>query len=280
MKSEPFKGKVAVVTGASVGIGRELALQLAGQGAKVVLAARDKARLNEVAEECRGRGGEAMAVPTDVSDKAACRNLIERTVAEHGEIDLLINNAGYGLTADLIDIEDICLLEELMQVNFNGSLYCTYYALPHIVKARGRIVGISSIAGYFSSPGSSAYNASKFAMRGFFNALRMELAGRGVSVTMIYPGYVITEFAARVKDKHGNERGDKAAEMYKKSMMSAEACARITLRAVAKRKREVLMTVQAKIGRWVHLLLPGLLDRMVRKYRTGRDKRFKELLKH
>lgn len=279
MKKDLFSGRVAVVTGASAGLGRELALQLAAQEARVVLAARNRFRLDEVARECRSRGGEAMVVPTDVGDKAACRHLIEQTVAEYGGVDLLINNAGYGLTADLLDIEDIGLLERLMQVNFNGSLYCTFYALPHIVKSKGSIVGISSVAGYFSAPGSSAYNASKFAMRGFFDALRMELAATGASVTMIYPGYIVTEFAARVQDRYGKERGNKALGTYRKSMMSAEKCAHITLRAAAKRKREVLIPLYAKLGRWFRLLFPRLYDRLIRKYRSVRDERFERLFK-
>lgn len=278
MRTQPYAEKVMIITGASAGIGRELALQAAAQGARLVLAARDAARLEILASECRAAGGEAIAVPTDVSDREACGALIQHTLEKFGRIDVLINNAGYGMTADIGDLRDITLVDRLMQVNFNGSVYCTWFALPHLKESRGRIIVMASVAGHFSMGGSAAYNASKFAMRGFFDALRQELAASGVSVTIICPGYVASEFAARVQGGDGRERGPRALGIYSPKIMSAATCARITLAAAASRKREVLMTMQAKIGRWLRLLAPGLMERILIRYRAARDRRMRELL--
>ena len=273
-----YEDSVAIVTGASSGIGRELALQLAGLSATVVLASRNEERLEEVAALCQEQGSQALVVPTDVADKEACKNLIDRTIATFGRIDHLFNNAGYGITSELIELSDIALFDKLLQVNFNGSMYCTYYALPHLVKTKGRICGISSVAGWFSMAGSSIYNASKHAMRGFFDAIRQEVKPKGVSVTMIYPGYVVTEFLANVQTQEGVERGQQALKLYSEKMMTAEECAKRTLKAAAKRKREVLMTTQANIGIWVKRFFPGLLDRLLAGYRNRREERMKKLL--
>lgn len=278
MGSETYREQVVVITGASAGIGRELALQAAEQGARLVLAARDAARLQQLAADCRTAGGDAIAVPTDVADREACGRLIETAVRTWGRIDVLINNAGYGLTSDIADLTDISLVDRLMQVNFNGSVYCTWYALPHLKLSRGKIVVISSVAGRFSMGGSAAYNASKFALRGFFDALRQELVASGVSVTVIYPGYVVTEFAARVQDSAGQARGARALGIYSPKLMSAAACARITLAAAARRRREVLMTLQAKIGEWLRLIAPGFMERILIGYRAARDQRMRKLL--
>ena len=272
-----FAEKVVIITGASMGIGRELALQLAAQGARVVLAARSEEKLKQLEEKIAAEGGEAFSVVTDVGDKEQCQNLIQQAVERYGQIDALINNAGYGVTAPLAELEDIDLFDKQMQVNFNGSMYCTYYALPHLIKSKGTICGVSSIAGFASMAGSSIYNASKFAMRGFFDALRQEMKEHGVSVTMIYPGYVVTQFAANVKTRKGKTRGKKALGMYNKRMMTAETCARITIKAMAHRKREVIMTFSGNAGIWLKRFFPGLIDWIILKLKQKRQKDLKHL---
>jgi short-subunit dehydrogenase len=262
MKTDAFRNQVIIVTGASSGIGRALALQLAGQGAKVVLAARRAELLEQVAAACRQAGGEALAVPTDVADQAQCRALIEKTVAAFDGLDMLVNNAGLTVIARLEDYTDLSLFQHTIDVNFYGAVYCTYYALPHLIRSRGRIVAVSSLGGKAPLPFNSPYIASKFAMHGFFDTLRIELRRHGVSVTIICPYWVVTGFHEAQLDMDGKPRGRRGRAIYTKNMMSAERCAEVVLRAADRRQREVLMGPGRLIA-WLKLLAPGLLDRML-----------------
>ena len=262
MTSQVFKENVAIITGASTGIGRELALQLADQGAWLTLAARDAERLESVAAECRKRGSRALVVPTDVSEQVQCENLINRTVTEYGRIDTLVNNAGITMWARFEDLQDLKPLEQIMRVNYFGSVYCTHYALPYLKRTKGRIVGVSSLAGKTGVPTRSGYSASKHAMAGFFDALRIEVAEQGISVTMIYPGFVTSEIRGRAYGPDGKPLGK--SPVRESEVMSVETCARIIVRAMAKRKREEVMTLRGKLGMWVKLIAPGLVDRVAR----------------
>jgi len=261
MKSDVFRGQVAIVTGASAGIGRSLALQLASQGAKVVLAARRVDRLEQVALECRQRGGETLVVPMDVSDEAQCKALVEKTVGQFGRLDMLINNAGLAVSAFFNDFPDLHLFKHTMNVNFYGAVYCTYYALPYLKQSKGRIVAISSVGAKAAIPYNTPYISSKYAMHGFYDALRMELYRYGVSVTIICPYWVVTEFHEAQMDKNGLPRGRRGRAIYTDKMMTAERCAKITLEAAKKRRREVLMG-PGTLAVWLKLLAPGLLDRL------------------
>jgi short-subunit dehydrogenase len=258
MTNTVFKENVVIITGASSGIGRELAHQLADQGAWLALAARNAERLTEVAARCRGRGGKAITVATDVGQRAQCQSLIEQTVHEYGRIDTLINNAGISMWARFDETEDLSFFESIMQVNYLGSMYCTYYALPYLKQSKGRIVGISSLAGKGGVPTRSGYAASKHAMAGFFDTLRIELAVDGVSVTMIYPGFVATEVRERAFGGDGKPIGK--SPVRESQVMTVETCARLILAAAAKRKRELVMTLRGKAGMWLRLIVPGLVD--------------------
>jgi short-subunit dehydrogenase len=262
MSEDSFRGRVAIVTGASSGIGRALALQLAGQGAKVVLAARRAELLEEAAAACRATGGEALAVPTDVADEAQCRALVERTVAAFGGLDLLVDNAGLAVIARLEDYANLGLFRHVLDVNFYGAVHCTYHALPHLIRSRGRIVAISSLGGKMPAPYNSAYIASKFALHGFFDSLRIEMAKYGVSVTIVCPFWVVTGFHEAQLDKAGVPHGPRGRAIYTPKMMSADRCAEITLRAARRRRREVLMGPAGLVA-WLRLLAPGLIDRYV-----------------
>lgn len=259
MKTGAYREQVVIVTGASSGIGKALALQLARQGAKVVLAARRAELLEQVAAACRQAGSEALAVPTDVADEAQCKGLVEKTVATFSRLDMLINNAGLAVLALFDDFPDLSLFRHTLDVNFSGAVSCTYYALPHLKQSRGRIVAISSVGGKTALPYNTAYCASKYALHGFYDALRMELAQHGVGVTVICPWWVVTEFHEAQLDKNGVPHGARGRAIYSKKMMSAERCAEITLRAAYQRRREVLMGP----GVWTVLLkalTPGLVD--------------------
>lgn len=259
MSRNAFRDQVVIVTGASAGIGRSLALQLAGQGAKVAVAARRVERLEQVAVECRQRGGEALVAPADVSDEAQCKSLIENTVRAFGRLDMLVNNAGLATSALFEDFPDLRLFRHVLEVNFCGAVYCTYYALAHLRQTRGRILMISSLGGKAALPYNTPYIASKYAMQGFCDSLRMELAQRGVSVTVICPWWVVTEFHEAQMDKNGVPRGPRGRAFYTRNMMTADRCAELALDAAHRRRREVLLGPGVPIV-WLKLVAPGLLD--------------------
>jgi short-subunit dehydrogenase len=259
MKKDAFRDQVVIVTGASAGIGKSLALQLASQGAKVVVAARRADRLEQVVEECHQRGGEALAVPMDVSDEVQCKTLVDKTVATFGRLDMLINNAGLAVSALFDEFPDLHLFRHTIEVNFYGAVYCTYYALPHLKQSKGRIVAISSVAGKAAFPYNTPYISSKYAMHGFYDALRMELFQCGVSATVICPYWVVTEFHEAQMNKNGVPRGSRGRSIYTNKMMTADRCAAITLEAALKRRREVLMG-PGTLAVWLKLLAPGFLD--------------------
>jgi short-subunit dehydrogenase len=265
MKKLFFQNQVVIVTGASAGIGKSLALQLADQGAWIVLAARRKDRLEQIAAECRTRGGKALAIPTDIAKETQCKTLVEQTIQEFGRLDMLINNAGFATVALFEELPNLDLFKRTVDVNFYGNVYPTYYALPHISQSQGRIVSISSIGGKLAVPGNSSYVASKFAINGFFDSLRMELAQAGVSITVIYPSWVVTEFHESMLDKDGKQRGKEGRKIYNNKMMTAEECAQIILKSSAKRKREVLMG-SAPLALWLKLIMPRMLDRIIIKF--------------
>jgi NAD(P)-dependent dehydrogenase (short-subunit alcohol dehydrogenase family) len=173
MRPGPFTEKVVVITGASRGIGAELAYQLSEQGARLALAARDISRLETVAGQCQARGGEAICIPTDVSEAILCQDLIEGAVKHFGRLDMLVNNAGITMWAKFEEVQDLTIYEKIMRVNYLGSVFCTYYALPYLKQSRGRLVAVSSLTGKAGVPTRSGYAASKHAMVGFFDSLRM-----------------------------------------------------------------------------------------------------------
>jgi short-subunit dehydrogenase len=267
--TDTFRENVVIVTGASSGIGRALSVQLAGQGAWLALAARDQERLEEVAEECRQAGGRAFVIPTDVAEREQCERLVNVTVAGYRRVDTLINNAGISMWARFEDMQDLAPLEHIMRVNFLGSMYCTYAALPHLKQTRGRIVVVSSLAGKTGVPLRSGYAASKHALVGFFDTLRIELQPYGVSVTLIYPDFVQSETHRRAYGADGRPLGKSPLQEGK--VMTAEECARRILQAAADRKREEIMGMRGKLGQWLKLIAPGLVDRIAqRAIRRGR----------
>ncbi len=240
-----------------------MAIQFSKHGANLILAARNRENLIKVAEFCQTKGGKALAVQTDITDKIQCKQLIERAIQEFGRIDTLINNAGISMLANFDEIEDITLLEKIMKVNYFGSMYCTHFALPYLKKTKGRIVAVSSLTGKTGVPTRSGYSASKHAMAGFFDSIRIELAGSGVSVTTLYPGFIATEMRENALNKDGVCLG--ISPMNESNMMSVSKGAGIIINAIAKRKREVVMTFKAKFGLWVKLIFPGLVDYIAKK---------------
>ena len=248
MGAKDFHDNVVIITGASSGIGAELARQLSAQGAKIVLGARNTELLHVVRNSC-ANPGDIRVVRCDVNDKEQCKHLIEETVSSFSRIDTLINNAGIGMHSNFEDLADPDVLDDVMRVNYLGSAYCTYYALPYIRKTRGRIVAVSSLTGKAGVPSRTGYAASKHAMAGFFDSLRIELAGSGVTVTVAYPGFVDTGIGERALGADGLPMGDRA--FMRDGVMTTEECCRLIVETAGARKREIIMTLTARLGQWL-----------------------------
>ncbi|WNG39884.1 SDR family oxidoreductase [Archangium violaceum] len=256
-----MRGKTAVITGASSGIGEELAVALAARGAQVVLAARGEESLARVKQRCEQAGGRALVVPTDVSDPEACGRLVARAVEAFGGIDYLVNNAGLVMRARFEDVTDLSLFERIMRVNYLGAVYCTHHALPHVKARRGLLVAVSSLTGKSGVPTRTGYSASKHAMQGFFDSLRIELSGTGVDVLVVSPGFVATDIRARALGPDGKAGHTDIAEDENR-MMDARTCADLILRAMERREREVVMMPAAKLVMALKALVPGMVDRL------------------
>ncbi|HUX95766.1 MAG TPA: SDR family oxidoreductase [Bacteroidales bacterium] len=263
MNRNAFTENVVIITGASSGIGQQLAYNLAEQGAWLVLSARNVDNLQEVANTCAHLGAKVVIIPTDVSDKSQCRNLIEKTIEHYGRIDTLINNAGFAVASRFVDMSDLTVFEKIIQVNFFGGVYCTHYALPYLIKSGGRLIAISSLRGRLPSGTADGYGASKHAMAEFYSSLRNELSDTGVSVTLIYPSWVKTGITGRALKADGTFKGE--VSVHEKNGMSPEKCASIIVNAAGKRKGEIVMTFEGKLGLWLRLIAPSLVDKILRK---------------
>lgn len=255
-----FAGKVIVITGASEGIGAELARRLAPEKPKLVLAARRLDVQQAVVAQCIAAGAEAIAVRCDVGVEADCKALADAALARFGRIDMLVNNAGVSGHARFEEVTDFKWYEDMMRVNFMGSLWCTRYALPALKASRGLLAGVSSLAGKIGVPGRTAYSPSKFAQAGFFEALRVELLGTGVEVTVIFPGVVATDIRLRGYGADGKPAGKSGLKEGR--AMTVDECARQIIGALRARKRELVMTPKARLGLWLKLIAPGMVDKM------------------
>ncbi len=253
-----MKDKVVVITGASSGIGKALAYEYAAQGAKLVLAARREDKLMEMKEDLIGN--EILSVVTDVSVESDCKRLIDESIARFGTIDVLINNAGISMRAMFEDL-DLSVIHRLMDVNFWGTVYCTKYALPYLLKTKGSVVGIISIAGYVGLPGRTGYSASKFAVRGFLDTLRIENLKKGLHVLVAAPGFTASNVRFSALTADGSQQGETPRDESK--MMSAELCAQKIVNAINRRKRELILTfVEGKFTVFLGKFWGGLLDKL------------------
>jgi short-subunit dehydrogenase len=260
---QSFANKTVLLTGASDGIGAEIARQLAPEKPRLVLAARSEERLNEVAYRCRKAGADVLVVPTDVADRQRCERLVAQALERFGGIDVLVNNAGLSMHARFDEITDLGAFDTLMAVNFFGAMWCTHAALPALKQARGLVVGMSSLAGRTGVPARTAYCASKFAMSGFFEALRIELAQSGVDVTMIFPGVVATAIRRNGLDASGHRAGKSGLD--ESGAMSVERCATLAIAGMRARRREVIMTTQGRLGLKLKAFAPQVIDRLALK---------------
>jgi short-subunit dehydrogenase len=257
-----FANKVIVITGASDGIGAELARQLARERPRLVLAARNAEKLEGVRAQCRQLGAEAIVVVTDVTVEGDCRRLVDNAVAVFGGIDVLVANAGISMHARFDAIEDFSTFERLFRVNAMGTIWCVRYAYPGLRASKGIVVGVSSLAGRTGVPERTTYCTSKFAQSGFLEALRIEAADDGIAVMVAYPGVVETELRRRGLNGRGEPAG--VSGLSEEEAMPVEECARLIIDGIRRRRREVVMTLRGRVGLWLKLIAPGLIDRVAR----------------
>lgn len=257
-----MQNKVVVITGASSGIGKALAREYASRGFNLVLAARRIELLTEIEKELKNV--EVLSVKTDVTVESECLNLIDLTIKKFGKINILINNAGISMRAATIDVE-MNVLRKVMDVNFWGTVYCTKFALPYLLESKGSLVGVISVGGYVGLPARSGYSASKFAMRGFLDSVRVEHRRSGLHVLVAAPGFTKSDIRKSALVADGSQQG--ATPRDENKMMSAEWCAYRICLAVKRRQRKLILTfLEGKATVLVAKLWADLIDGFI--YRT------------
>lgn len=259
-KTSKMKDKVVIITGASSGIGLACAREFAHRGALVSVCARSADKLEEIKSEFDAAGHKLLVTEADVSREEDCKRLIDNTVREFGKIDILINNAGMSMRALFVDLH-LDVMRKLMDINFWGTVYCTKYALPYILEQKGSVVGVSSIAGFIGLPGRAGYSASKYAMHGFLNTLRVENLRKGLHVLIVAPGFTASNIRKTALTADGSAQGETPRNENK--MMSAEEVALRIIKAIQKRKRTLILTfVEGKLTVFLSKWLPALVDKL------------------
>ena len=251
-----------IVTGASSGIGLASARQFGSEGARVVMAARSLERMQSLAPSVAGPD-RVLCVRCDVTREEDCCALVEATVARWGRIDILVNNAGISMRAMFRDL-DLSVLRRLMDVNYWGTVYCTKFALPYLLASKGSVVGVVSTAGYSALPARTGYSSSKYAIRGFLDALRIEHLKDGLNVLVFAPGYTASNVRRAALLADGTPQGDTPLEENR--LMSAERCARFLSRALRRRRSSAVLTPLGRASLWARRLFPSLMDRLTYRY--------------
>lgn len=249
-----------IITGGSSGIGKALAAEFGAHGSKILITGRDQYNLDKTVEALSAKGISIVGLRADVSVEEDNKRMVEEAVKRFGTIDVLINNAGISMRA-LFEEADVAVIKKVMNINFFGMVYATKYCLPEIIRNRGSVIGISSIAGFRGLPGRTGYSASKFALNGFLEALRLELSPTGTHVLTACPGFTSTNIRKRALTKNGSVQGESPRE--EENMMTAEECARYIYAATVKRRRTLVLTTQGKLTVFMNRWLPGLADRIV-----------------
>ncbi|MBQ4287313.1 MAG: SDR family oxidoreductase [Bacteroidales bacterium] len=261
--SQYFQDKVVVVTGASSGIGLACARHFGSLGAKVVMAARRQDKLQAEVASVSSDPSKVLCVKCDVTVEEDCKALIDAAVKAYGRIDVLVNNAGLSMRAMFKDL-DLKVIRSLMDVNFWGTVYCTKYALPFLLESKGSVVGVISIAGYSALPARTGYSASKYAVRGFLDTIRIEHMKDGLHVLVFAPGYTSSNVRNAALTADCSPQGSTPLEEGK--LMSAEECASHMAKAIRKRVSHMTLTGLGKATVLAHNLFPDLTDKLTYKY--------------
>ncbi len=255
-----MKDKVVVITGGSSGIGKALAEEFGKHGSKILITGRNRQDLDGAVTELQQKGVAVSGLQADVSVEEDNQRMVEEILRLYGKIDVLINNAGISMRA-LFEEVDLRVVKKVMDINFFGALYATRYCLPEILKTKGTIIGISSIAGYRGLPGRTGYSASKFALNGFLEVLRTEMLKKGVHVLTVCPGFTSSNIRKKSLIKDGSSQGESPRD--EAAMMSALECARRIYQATVKRKKIIILTTQGKLTVFLNKWFPGWMDRIV-----------------
>ncbi len=258
-----MKNKVVIITGASSGIGEACALEFSNQGANLILAARSEQKLQLLCDKINSKKGKAYYIVTDVSIDSDCAKMIQFTIEKFGAIDILINNAGISMRAIFEEI-NLEVFEKLMKINFYGAVYCTKYALPYILQNKGSVVGVSSIAGHKGLPGRTAYSASKFALQGFLEALRIENLKKELHVLIACPGFTASNIRKKALNASGNTQSESPRKEQK--MMSSKEVAKYITVAIKKRKNSIVLTRNGKLTVFLNKFFPKWVDSLVFKH--------------
>jgi short-subunit dehydrogenase len=256
-----FENKIIVITGGTDGIGKALVAEFLNRGATVATCSRTIEKLSDLKNEFAGKP--LFTMVADVSKEDDCKNFIEKTIEKYKGIDILINNAGISMRA-LFKDTDLDTLKRVMDINFWGTVYCTKFALDSILKNKGSIVGMSSVAGYRGLPGRSGYSASKFAVNGWMEALRTELLESGVNVMWVCPGFTKSNIRNAALDKDAKPQGE--SPLKEEKLMSAEECAQHIIKAIEKRKRTLVLTFTGKETVYMNKFFPSLTDKLTRRF--------------
>lgn len=254
-----MKNKVVVITGASSGIGKALAKVYASRGFDLALASRS----GIMDDSLKSYPVRILNLIADVSREEDCRNLVDQTVERFGRIDILINNAGISMRA-LFEEADLDVIRRVMDVNFWGTVYCTKFALPWLLQSGGSLAGVSSVAGYKGLPGRAGYSASKFAMQGLLEVIRIENRKKGLHVLIACPGFTASNIRKVALSRDGSPQGETPLDENK--LMSAGEVAERIARAVEERKERLVLTMQGKMTVMLNKFFPRWMDGMVYKH--------------
>ncbi|MEO9485695.1 MAG: SDR family oxidoreductase [Ekhidna sp.] len=252
--------KVAIITGGSSGIGKSLVLKYANEGYAVVFTGRNENRMAQVVSELGERPH--LSLELNAGDKDDNKKMVDETIKKFGRIDVLVCNAGISMRALFEEVE-LDVFKQLMDINFYGAIYATKFALPHLLESKGTIIAISSINGWRSTPARTAYSSSKFAMQGFFEALRTEVMTRDVNVLVVCPGFTSSNIRNAALNADGQAQGESPRD--EKKMMTPDEVAQRTYTAAKKKKRDLILTFEGKMAVMLNKIIPSRLDKMIYK---------------